>query len=455
MSAALTIIVSMLFVFRSFNLTKAYFLFVFLIPFLPSYIGIGAGSGGFSLSLIRIMLAILFAFMIIFFIQRQKFLYENISLAYLSNKNLINVLALFFVLKVFSLLINSTEMSLYIKLFNDFLFSIFIFSLTVLFIDSNKSIQHLMKTIFYSYSIVLAFILVESILKHPPLSMFISETIEIVRDRSEGYSRNNAYRYSGSFLSPILLGEFLVVMIPLVIAYLNTVKYSLILKSVYLIFFLFAIYSTNSRSAILLTLVAVYLYVLFISLKGNNFTRVIATFFNLILIGTILYFIISYIIDLNSNFTGRFDYITDAEQRSSTSRALQFSTVFQRMEDNAWFGLGKKRNFVNELDGAIDNYYLWTYMEVGIIGLSCYFLFIFLLLKEAFNQYKSPQINYYLIPLIISILVSITYQFLTSNPTNHIYLYIFSGLICTMRVLQNKSQYDGDQLKKTKNKPNM
>lgn len=441
MSSALTIIVSFLFVFRSFNLLKAYFLFVFLIPFLPAYIGIGAGSKGFSLSLIRILLAILFMFMVIFFIQKQKFSSGSISLAYSSNKNLINIMILFFVLKVFSLLINSTDISLYIKLFNDFLFSLFIFSLTILFVNTNNSIQNLMKMIFYSYTLVLVLVITESVLKFPLLSGLMSQTIELGRDYTIGHIRHDRYRTNGSFLNPILLGEYLVMIFPVVLAYINTLKQSLIFKSVFIVIYLYAIYTTGSRSAILLSLFALYLYILFISLRGNHFTRVIANFFNLILIGTILYFIISYIIDLSSNFTGRFDYIMDPEKRSSTSRALQFNNVFDRMRDNAWFGLGKNRNFVNELDGAaIDNYYLWTYMEVGLIGLVSYLTFLYFLMKEAWSQFKLIHYNYYLLPIIISIILSITFQLLSVNPANHVYLYIFAGLICTMGVIQNKKR---------------
>ncbi len=440
MSTALTMIVSMLFVFRSLNLLKAYFLLIFLIPFLPSYIGIGVGTGGFSLSLFRIMLAILFAYMVVFSIQRQEYFHRNISLAYMSNKKLINIMILFFLLKVFSLLIHSTEISLYIKLFNDFLFSIFIFSITILLVNSDNTIQNLMKMIFYSYTIVLALVIIESFLKRPLLSGLISQTIEIGRDYTQGYSRNSAYRSSGSFLSPILLGEFLVIMISVVMAYINTFKYSLIFKSVYILLFMYAVYSTHSRSAILLSLFALYLYILFSAYRGNLFTRVIANLFNVSIIIVAFYFIYNYVNNLLINFTGRFDYITDVEERSSTSRALQFSNVLDRMKDDFLFGLGKSRNFTNELGSSIDNYYLWTFMEVGIIGISCYFLFMFFLLKEALNQYKSSHINYYLMPLMISILVSITYQLLTANPANHVYLYIFSGLVCTMRVLQNKKQ---------------
>jgi hypothetical protein len=454
MSTALTMIVSVLFAFRSFNLLKAYFLFVFLIPLFPAYIGIGVGAQGFSLSLLRILLSILFAFMILFFIQRQEYFHENISLAYLSNKNLITVMILFFLLKVFSLIINSTEIALYIKLFNDFLFSIFIFSLTILFVDSTKSIHNLMKMIFYSYTIVLALVLIESVLRYPLLSVFISDKIQLTQDFSEGLIRDDRYRTNGSFLNPILLGEFLVTMIPIVVAYINTFKYSSIFKSVYIVLFLYAIYSTGSRSAMLLSLCAAYLYIMFIAYRSNPFTRVIANLFNVIIISVVLYFIYNYVNDLIMNFNGRFDIITDKEERSSTARVLQFSRVFDKMQGDILFGLGKTRNFAKELEGTIDNYYLWTFMEVGIVGMSCYFLFIYLLLKEALAQYKLPQKNYYLLPVIISMLISILYLVLNVNPANHVYLYIFSGLICTMKILQNKNRklYLENQSKSTKTK---
>ena len=440
MSTALTMIVSMLFVFRSFNLSKAYFLFVFLIPLLPAYIGIGAGSGGFSLSLIRILLAVLFTSMVVISIQKQEYLHKNILLAYISNKNLISMMILFFLVKTFSLLIHSTEIALYIKLFNDFLFSIFIFSLTILFVDSNKSIHKLMKMVFYGYTVVLAIVIIESVLKFPLLSGLMSQTIELTRDPTEGYLRHDRYRTSGSFITPILLGEYLSIVIPITLAYINTFKYSSIFKSVYILLSLYAIYSTGSRSAILLSLIALYLYILFIAYRGNLFTRVIANFFNGSFIIIAFYFIYNYVNDLLTNFTGSFYIITDENARSSTSRALQLGRVLDKMEGNEWLGLGKKRNFVDELGSTIDNYYLWMYMEVGIIGVLCYLIFLYFLLQGAWTQLKSSHYNYYLMPLIISTSICVTFQLLSANPANHVYLYIFSGLICTIKILQKQKK---------------
>jgi hypothetical protein len=236
-----------------------------------------------------------------------------------------------------------------------------------------------------------------------------------------------------------MLGEFLAILIPVVLAYISTFKYSLIFKSVYILLFLYAIYSTGSRSAILLSTAAAYLYIILLAYKGSPFTRVIASSVNFVIISMSLYLVYNYVNDLLMNFTGRFDYITDLEERSSTSRALQFSRIFDRMQDDVLFGLGKTRNFTSEVEGAIDSFHLWNYMEVGIIGVSCYFLFFYFLFKEVWAQYKLPHNNYFLLPLIISISIIILSMNINVNPANHIYLYIFSGLICTMRVLQNKN----------------
>jgi O-antigen ligase len=143
------------------------------------------------------------------------------------------------------------------------------------------------------------------------------------------------------------------------------------------------------------------------------------------------------------HFTGRFDKITDEAVRSSTSRALQYIRVFDKISEAPFFGFGRTRNFTDLLGSAIDNYYFWLTLEVGIFGILIYLSFLYFLVRTAFNQYKKSFKNYYLLPLLISILISVLFQFLMANPANHIFLYIFVGLISVMKVLQNdnKSMY--------------
>jgi branched-subunit amino acid transport protein len=142
------------------------------------------------------------------------------------------------------------------------------------------------------------------------------------------------------------------------------------------------------------------------------------------------------------NFSGRFDFISDEGERSSVSRALQYVVIYDKMHEAPFFGFGRERNYLmlfKELH-AVDNYYFWTILEVGIIGISVYSFFLYMLVRTALSQYKVSYRSYYLLALIIAILMSIFYQNLMANPANHIYLYIFAGLICVIKVLQNEKR---------------
>lgn len=442
MGTLLTLAVSAYFFVVSYRLQFAYFLFVFLIPFMPKYIGIGVGGEGFALSLQRVLLMILFMYTVISFVQNKEYISQRILQVYQQNQTLINLLLIFFVIKVFSLSINSREIALYIMLFNDFLLSLFVMMLTILVIDSEEAVDRLMKVLFYGYIIVLILVLVESIIKFPPLGKFASAQMSLARDYSEGLTRGGKYRANGSFISPIVLGEYLVILFPMIIAYIFKNKYSLMFKIIFFLLFIYAVYSAGSRSAILMTAAIFYFYLILNLYKGSSFSRFIANLFNLIIISIVLYFTYNYINDLVTNFTGRYDLIVDPEERSSTSRALQYIAVYNVMQEAPLFGFGRERNFLHALEGltTVDNSFFWIILEVGVIGILVYFLFLFVLAKRAFDQYRSSHINYYLLPLLISTVVSILYHVLSSNSANHIYLYIFAGLICVMKVMQNEKR---------------
>ena len=325
-------------------------------------------------------------------------------------------------------------------LFNDTLFSIFILILTTLLIDSEGAVHRLVKFLFYGYTIILILFLMDYILQYPLYGKLASSQISLRGDRMGGGIRDGNYRVRASFINSIQLGEYLIMLFPIIVAYINRNKYSLILKIVYYILFIFAIYSTGSRSAILLSAALGYFYLILILYKGDRFNRFVANLLNLIVIGIGLFFTYDFIRNLIMNFHGRFDLLGSEELMSSTSRALQFVRVFDKMHEAPFIGFGRMRNFTTMLGGAIDNYYIWVLLEVGIIGLSLYLLFFFTLVKTALNLYKLPNKSYYLFPLILAIIIGTLYQLFMQNPANRIYLYIFAGLISVMMVLQNEKK---------------
>jgi len=269
-----------------------------------------------------------------------------------------------------------------------------------------------------------------------------SDQMMLLTDATRGLIRSGMYRVSASFLNSIVLGQYLTILFPIIIAYIYKNNYSLILKIIYFLLFIFAIYSTGSRSAIIMSAVLVYSYLMLNLFKRGKQYRIVANVLNLIVFGVVFYFVFNYISDLIMNFHGRFDLLSGGEEtRSSTSRAIQYIAVYDKMQEAPFLGFGKERNFVTKFDFfAIDNYYFWVILEVGIIGILIYVLFYYFLIKTALNLYKISYINYYFLPILIAILIIISSMFLIQAPDNHVYLYIFAGLISVMKVLQSNKR---------------
>lgn len=437
MGSVLTLAVSAYFFIISYRLKYVYFLFVFLTPFLPKYIGFGVGGEGYALSLNRILIMILFMWAVISFTQNSAYISRRISLVYQQNKLLINLFLVFFLIKIFSLTINSREFTLYIMLFDDFLNTIFIFILTILIIDSEESIDKLMKIIFYGYIIALMFVYLDAFLKFPPLSVFSSGQIKNLEDVSQGIMLGDKYRVNGSFTGPIDLGQYLVILLPIVRVYINSHGYSLLFKTFFYISIIFAIYSTHSRSAILMFAIVIYLYFILRVYDSTKLTRFIVHIFNLILFIIVFYFVFNYINNLITNFTGSFYLIADEQVRSSTSRALQYIAVYEKMHEAPFFGFGRERNYLESLDLlTIDNLFFWRVLEVGLIGILTYLAFLYTTIKTTMNLYLNKHKCIYIEALLINFICIVLYHFLSVSTVNHLYFYIFIGVVCVINILQ-------------------
>ncbi len=435
MGALLTLVVSAYFLLISHKLKKAFYFFIFLIPFLPKYIGF---SIGMPITLKRIILMIFFMAVTISFIQNREYITKWLSQVYQQNKVLINTLLIFSALKFISLSLGSMELKQYIMLYNDFLLTGFVFVLTTLLVTSEEDIDRMAKIFFYGYVIVLILVLIESFIKHPLFTIFMSGEMGS-KDYAASVFRGGAYRAQGSLTTSITLSEYLILLFPVVMAYIYRQKYSFMFKVFFFILFLYAVYATGSRGPVLIFAIIVYIYMLIILYsRGTPMTRFVANLLNIVFIGIFFYFAYFYVFDLINNFHGRFDLIIDREERSATGRAIQYVKVYEKISEAPFFGLGRMTNFTDVLRFTIDNRYFWMLLEVGIIGISVYFIFLFTLVKTAFNLYKSPSSSYYVFPILLSILAYIPYKFLTVSSENLIYIYIFAGIICVLKVLQNK-----------------
>lgn len=434
MSSIITSIIGFTFFIFSYRLKLIYLLFLFLIPFLPSYIGFGVGNEGFSLSAKRISLIILMCSFLMFIFKRSSHALFRIKMTYRYNKLIIVFMLLFFCIKIFSLTINKAEISLYIMLFNDFLFSIFIYLFTVITANSDEVIQKIIKISFYSYSTVLIISIIESVVKFPLLSFFSSGQMTLLEDVSEGHFRDSNYRLLAGFTNPVCLGEYIAVMFPIVLFYLKHSIKSITFITIYILLILYVIYNNGSRSPILFIGISAYIYI-FLRLKNSTGAqRVTFSIINSILIILTIFYIASNILEIKNTFSGSFlDYT--AKERSVIARALQYPIIFAKLQDALLFGFGRDRNYVESFDEiyALDNHYLSVLLEVGIIGITVYFIFYFTVINSAIRLYLRRN-SIYILPFSVSIILLMCYQFTVAIPDINIYFYIILGILNSINI---------------------
>ncbi len=425
----------LLFFLGAYKVKRTYYALIFLYPFLPHYIGFGIGSEGFALSLNRVFISILFLASIVFLLQNRRVTVKIANEICRRNQGLILMMCILFLIKILSVSVNTPALYKYALIFNDFLYTMGLFFLTVLFITSENDIGQLVKVMFLSYTTVLFLVIIEVFVHKPLLSFLASGEILLLRDISEGFERGGVYRAIGEFKNPVVLGEFLVVLSPIVISYVFRSGFPKFVKVVYLILVTFAIYSTGARAAFVLSIVLLYIWLLYnLYIRSSHGLRIFLRFINVFLIfcGTVLSY--SMINKIISSFSGNYsDYI--ASEGSLISRALQFIYVPSKVIESPFLGFGRQRNFTFLFDGALalDSYYFIVILEIGVVGLLAYLVFYYYAIKLMPEVFAAKNRRFYSVPVIMSIFAIMIYQVFVAIPTVNAYLYIFIGLMAVMK----------------------
>jgi len=426
----------------AYKVKRTYYILIFLYPFLPHYIGFGVGSEGYAISLNRVLISILFLASIVFLIQNRRVAVKISNEICMRNQGLILLMCILFLIKILSVFVNTPSFYKYVLISNDFLYTMALFFLTVLFITSENDIGQLVKVMFLSYTTVLFLVLIEVLIHKPLLSFLASGEILLLRDVSAIFERGGMYRAVGGFKNPLVLGEFLVVLFPIVISYVFRSGFPKFVKVVYLILVFFAIYSTGARAAFVLLIVLLYMWLLYnLYIRSSHGLRIFLRFINVFLIfcGTLLSY--SMINKIISSFSGNYHDYT-AGEASLISRALQFIYVPGKVIEAPFLGFGRQRNFIFLFDGvrALDSYYFIVILEIGVVGLLAYLVFYYYVIKLMPEVFADKNRRFYSVPIIMSVLVIMIYQCFVAIPTVNAYLYVFIGLIAVMKTWTYKGK---------------
>lgn len=426
-----TTFLSTYFVFVSKNIYNALYLFIFLLPFSPRYIGFGIGQGGSSLSFKRIMLLILLMATSIFLMQHGRYLLKFVK-AYKVNKLVVWMLVSVMIIQLASIVTNGPSIQSFVMYINDFLMTFFMVFIGTLLIQSIKDISKLYKAIAWSYILVIVLVLFESIVHHPIYTIFATEQIQASRDISESFIRDGMYRVSASFTNSIVLGAFLVSMFPFLLSYLSK-KFLFFIVPIYM----FCVYVTGSRAAVMLTFILLYLYLYFVIKRRSKVLSRLLYFLNIVLTVLTVVFLYYYISNIFYNFTNYMALETESE-RSTVSRALQFYVIIDYIKDAWWLGYGRIvqfQEFKDSFGASLDNYYIRIIAENGFLGLFAYSILIGTIVKYSFSIVK---IDNKFIPIALSVVILVLYQFFLAIPYMWIYLYIFLGVMINIKTKYKK-----------------
>jgi hypothetical protein len=417
-------IISFIFILKISRLKNIYFYFILLIPFLPRYIGFGIG--GDALSLKRVFLMLLFILTTVFLIRNTKLLRDFYKI-YKRNLLLLNSIFLFILIKIISEVLNSTGMKPLLMISNDFLFSIFILFITILSIKNDYDIYKIYKIMFLNFIIIVVIASIEFVVSHPIYTVFASGNIESLKDINSIVMRGEQYRVSGNFVNTLILGQFLVVTFPLVIKYLQALNFKVILIPLFIFLFFSVVYMTDSRSAWLMIVLMMYLYIIISFYNKKILYGRLIYVVNIFLFLGVSYFSFTIISELVTSFSG-FSSQNSAEENSLLSRSIQVVRIFDSTRHSMFFGNGRIVDFAlfGQEIGAIDSYFLLVFYETGVIGLSIYLFFLFMIIKLITNLYIKKIIDK---SLVISLILLIVYQFFISIPDNLIYIFIFLGIV--------------------------
>lgn len=418
---------------RSNACTIAALLFVF--PFLPRYIGIGIGSQDLALSFRRI---VIFTLLIIVFSQMlraQRFLVRKPLLVFAS-MFLITVVA-----STVSGLLNGFSTAILFR---------FVENTTLIIIGTFVGATAIKR---FGFEGLVKYAFVWPLYVIAPLALFewvsgVSAFYELFGtgefasglDARAYHMRGGVIRSQASFDGPLQLSEFLVLSLPMLFYMLGKErrwKWILLIACTYL-----AILSTGSRTGMAISVLLIYLQIVFAAFGQNSRVRRGAIALAIVGMMTVVVAAIGYKLS-SFQFVDSFLVFDTSEERSTYSRLRQYPLIFEALRDHPFIGIGYARNQTDELGIAIDNFYLWTALEGGLISVLAVFSMIFMVIRKGLsllrgrNSHELIRIGFAMTAFTTAF--AIQKAFLQS-PTNLLYFFVFSSAILALPLASGRME---------------
>ena len=215
MLTIVTLICALLFALVAFtSLRRAALLFIFLLPFTPRYLALPVGSENLALSLRRIILVIVIIKIMWMLFTGSKSAWRAIKAAKKISVFLI-LIAILYLIKFIATLHGAFPSGIP-YLLNDFLYAGVFVYMALYLLENGTQVYEIIKVVAFSLALTLLLATFGAILGHPLLNGIAQVEVFIrahVRNPLSGHYRNNAYRVVAGFENPLLLAEFISIVI--------------------------------------------------------------------------------------------------------------------------------------------------------------------------------------------------------------------------------------------------
>jgi hypothetical protein len=405
----------------------AYLGFVFLLPFMPRYLGIAVGNGSFTAR--RIIIIFFILLFVTWLTQRHKF-NEMIKLI-LRNWGLITAVVFLFIVKIISTCLNAGVGNL-LYVGDDFLASMPIIFMTMMLIRSDDTRQSLLVAIVAGLFVSELLSIVEFIKQTPLLVGSVEFNVEGAEEIEAGKFRDDKLRTAALFDNPLLLSEFVCISWPLSL-YLYQYANSRILRTLAFFALILApvtLFFVNSRSGwLIFFLTVIYMWLSFLWIKMDKTLRLVTG-------GILVVLSLIAIVGIIDVFQSPEKYFSrrESEGISALERINQYSVVSTAFSERPLLGYGTQQNVAEDLDflNHMDNYWLKLIIESGLFGIVTFAIMLFLLLKKM-SKLKRLAISVYdkklLFALMSSLMAFSVNLLFLSMPSNNIYFFIIAGLV--------------------------
>jgi O-antigen ligase len=411
-------LISIVIAFWSFR-AFCYWFFA-LLAFSPRYLSIALGASASTLSLRRILLV---SSMLVF--TGHLLMNRRRAIRAITSLKLVIIpvifIAMYILAEFASTLLNGSPGS--VLYFIDDALNMIVPILLAAYLaqEDNADIQ-IAKVLLVSLIITAGLAIFEMILGHPILSGLASVAAYIrFHDPLAGRFRNGDYRVMAGFESALLLGAFLSATMWISASYLRYRRKTLLAIIVILVCCL-DIYFTDSRAAMLATVLAGPICIILYMMKHMRQKQRAGFVLSIILLVSIValfgYFsvFVPYLRSLQ--------FATDQASDSTSQRLDQFVNVWHLLVHRPILGYGAMQTYVGDLSdlNSIDNYYLKSLLQAGLIGLfSTIMIRASMLIMLIVSFVKSELQNWHL-GFILSCLVYSMSDFFVSQNSNHPYL---------------------------------